>query len=181
MSFLKLLVMVVKQIVHLTSGSKEPKGAIAVPSAPIEPEKLVVKVRPSLKNDNPRLLGELDDLDKKNPELYDLILDVCQYVKSDICKDVVITMINRTQEEQDELYKDSEKYKAKKFYSPHQFGHAADLRSSIYSKEEIDKIVKYVNDKYNATNFYKPSALYHEVGNNGLHFHIQYSKKPSTK
>lgn len=179
MSFLKLLVMVVKQIVHLTSGSKEPKGAIAVPSAPIEPEKPVVKVRPSLKNDNPRLLSELDDLDKKNPELYDLILDLCEHVKSVYCKEVVITQIFRTQEEQDELYKDSEKYKAKKFYSPHQFFHSIDLRSSTFEKSEIDGIVKYLNDKYNDKNYYKPTSMYHEVSNHGLHFHIQFSKKPT--
>lgn len=133
-----------------------------------------VKARPIAKDNSPRLKKELDELDKKNPKLADLLTDLCDYVKKEFAKDVTITMIFRTQEEQDEIYKDNEDYQKRRFKSPHQFWHSLDIRSRVFEKEEISKIEDYLNEKYNNSNFYKWTAKCHEVSGHGEHFHIQY-------
>lgn len=128
------------------------------------------------KNDSPRLKKELGELKTHNKELLQLILDVRDFVNDSFGKDTVITMIYRTQAEQDELYKHSEKYKQKKFKSPHQFWHAIDLRSRIYTAAEIKKIEDFINTKYNSSNYYKWTAKAHAIKGNAMHFHIQYYK-----
>lgn len=128
------------------------------------------------KNDSERIKKEIGDLRSKNKPLLKLILDLYHYIEDTFDKDTIITMIYRTQEEQDNIYKDNEKYKQRKFKSPHQFYHGIDLRSRIYTQDEIDHIVDYLNDKYNDSNYYKFTAMCHNVGH-GDHFHIQYYKK----
>jgi len=129
------------------------------------------------KNDSQRIKDELAALKKHNKPLYDLIIDLYKWIGKELGKDTIITMIYRTQKEQDALYSHSEKYKQKPWKSPHQFHHAIDLRTWIYTDEEIAKIVKYLNDKYNDSNYYRWTSKAHEVGSNGMHFHIQYYKK----
>lgn len=129
-----------------------------------------------VKDDKQSLKAELVSLKGHNKKLYDLIIDLYKWIDKEIDKDTIITMIFRTNAQQDALYAHSEKYKKKPFKSPHQFWHAIDLRTWIYTQEEIDRIVKYLNDKYNNSNYYKWTAKAHEVGSNGMHFHIQYVK-----
>lgn len=128
------------------------------------------------KNDSPRIKRELGDLRTKNKPLLKLILDLYHYVEDNFGKDVVITMIYRTDEEQDYLYRHSERYAKRPFKSPHQFYHAIDIRSWLYTKEEIKQMVDYLNSKYNQDNYYKWTTKVHEVGDNGMHFHIQFVK-----
>lgn len=133
--------------------------------------------QPLVKNASERLKNELSELPDKNPELYGLLMDLCAFVEANYKKDVVITMIYRTQEEQDWLYRDSAKYKKRKFKSPHQFWHAIDLRSWIYTEKERKEMVKFLNERGSAqNNYYNWTAKVHEVGNNGLHFHVQFLK-----
>lgn len=127
------------------------------------------------KNSSQRLAEEFVLLDTKNPELYQLLVDTCAYCRIKFDKDITVTMIYRTQEEQDVLYKDNEKYKQKKFTSPHQYYHAVDLRSSAFSKDEINTLVDYLNKLYNKSNYYKFTALNHDIGA-GDHLHLQYLK-----
>lgn len=134
------------------------------------------RAEPLFKNDSERLKGELEDLKTLNPGLYEVLYDTCDYAKREFGKSVVITMIYRTQDEQDSIYKDDPKYKAKKFVSPHQVGDAFDLRSSNFDTAETEKLVNYLNLRYNSTNSYKWSAKNHDVGL-GFHFHTQYRKK----
>jgi hypothetical protein len=145
---------------------------------PVVPVKKKVKRKGMLKakNDSPRIKKELVLLETKNKELYDLAIDLYKYVRDEFGKDVILTMIFRTTEEQEYLYRHSEKYAKKPFKSPHQFFHALDIRSFIYTKEERDKMVDYLNSKYNKENYYKWTAKVHEVGDNGMHFHIQLVK-----
>lgn len=133
-------------------------------------------IAPKVKNDSSRLKNEYTQLIEKNTGLYDLINDISIYVKKTMNKDIVITMIFRTDQEQDEIYKDDPKYKIKKFKSPHQFYHAIDLRSRDFSQSEIKQIEDYLNNKYNPTNYYKWTAKNHNVGL-GDHFHLQWVKK----
>lgn len=133
-------------------------------------------IAPIYKNDSGRLKSEYNQLIEKNSGLYDLINDLCIYVKKKYNKEVVITMIGRTDQEQDDIYKEDPKYKIKKFKSPHQFCHAVDIRSHTFSADEIKNIEDYLNNKYNPNNYYKWTAKNHTVGL-GEHFHIQFLKK----
>lgn len=133
----------------------------------------VVKV----KDNSERLITELKTLLVKNKLLHDLIFDLAEYIKSSFSKELIITMIDRTEAEQEAIYKNDARYKEKPFKSPHQFWHAVDIRSKVFSKEEIKKIEDYLNTKYNPTNYYKWTARNHVVGQGAEHFHIQYSKK----
>ncbi len=129
------------------------------------------------KDNAARLIEELAALEQSNRPLFDLLQDVANFVSSTYKKEFIITMIGRTDAEQDAIYKDDPKYKIKKFKSPHQFSHAADIRSSIFSSDEIKGIEDYLNNKYNGINYYKWTARNHIVGNGAFHFHIQYAKK----
>lgn len=129
-----------------------------------------------LKNDSTRLKTELDSLKEKNKPLYDLVFDLADWIKDQFKKEVIITGIFRTNEEQAAIYANDAKYKKKPFKSPHQFWDALDLRDSVFTKEEIPKIVQHINDNYTKTNAYKITAMDHSVGA-GWHFHIQYRKK----
>lgn len=128
---------------------------------------------PAVEFKTDRCKKEYASLMSKNRPLRDLIDDVSRYSVDNFDKPVLITMISRTQEEQDYLYRNSEKYKKKKFKSPHQFWHAVDLRSRTFSDKEITQLVDYINETYNDKNYYKFTAMCHSVGN-GMHFHIQY-------
>ena len=133
-------------------------------------------VQPSFKDDSQRLKEEYAQLKNKNIHLYNLLHDICAYCNANFNKTVVVTMIYRTEAEQDNIYKDDPKYKVRKFKSPHQFWHAIDLRSKTFTPEEIKKIEDYLNNTYNSTNHYKFTARNHTVGL-GFHFHTQYTKK----
>jgi len=138
------------------------------------------------KNDAQRIKNELKDLKSKNEPLLDLIIDLYHYVDNQFDKDVIITMIAREQAEQDTIYKDtyrgSRAYNDDPWKSPHQVWTAIDIRSSIYTDSEIKKIEEYLNMKYNNSNYYKVTAMYHEVTTAdgrklGKHFHINYATK----
>lgn len=124
------------------------------------------------KNDSQRIKNELIELKTKNRELFDLIIDLYHYADHNFNKDVVITMIYRTQEEQESIYGSG--YSKK---SPHQFYHAIDIRSRLYTQDEMNQMVKYLNERYNKNNYYKWTTKVHEVGDHGMHFHIQLVKK----
>lgn len=127
------------------------------------------------KNNQKRLGREHNALRKHNRGLYDLLIQLDEYVHAQFDKNVIITMIYRTQGEQDYLYRNSARYKKKKFKSPHQFWHAVDIRSRTFTHREIDMIVRWLNREYNKINYYKWTAKCHDVGS-GMHFHIQFSK-----
>lgn len=131
-----------------------------------------------VKNNNTRLTAELGQLQTKNVELYKLATDLSRWICQKFNKNTLLTMIWRAQAEQDYLYRNSKKYKKKKFKSPHQFWQALDLRSRVYSKDEIDEIVEYLNKKYNSANYYDWTAKAHVVGNGAFHLHIQFLLQP---
>lgn len=134
------------------------------------------ELKPAFKSDSERLKSEYDQLKTKNNHLYNLLHDICIFCSTNFNKTVVITMIYRTEAEQDSIYKDDPKYKVRKFKSPHQFWQAIDLRSRTFTPDEINKLVNYINTIYNKTNHYAWTAKNHNVGL-GDHFHIQYNKK----
>lgn len=127
---------------------------------------------PLYKNEANRLRLELLTLRRVNRDVYDMMYDLAQWVGDNFEKETIITMIFRTQEEQEQIY--GKGYTKK---SPHQFYHAVDIRSRIFSDDEIKKIEDYLNNKYNDTNYYKWTAKNHKVAGGAYHFHIQYIKK----
>ena len=135
----------------------------------------------SFKNDNSRLFKEFNELRKNNFDLYSLIRDLESYVNYYFKKDVIITMIYRTNEEQDKIYRGSKmgtrEYDVRPWKSPHQFWHSVDIRSMIFDPEEIKKIEEFININCEETNYYKWTAKNHEVNGGGEHFHIQYIRK----
>ena len=131
------------------------------------------------KNESERLAQELQELQHKNVELYELLVnDLAPWVSTMFGKDLVITMIYRTDAEQDSIYggktkSDGREYDEKPWKSPHQFYHSVDLRSSTFSPSEIKSIESYLAMKYNASNYYRFTAKNHNVGL-GNHFHLQF-------
>jgi len=144
------------------------------PSTQIENKPLIL-----YKNESPRLAKEFKLLETENKNLRDLVFDLANYTLTNFNKSITLTMVIRTQREQDEIYAGKEhhgrKYDEKPWKSPHQFGQAVDIRSRTFSGEEIKLIEDYLNAKYNMTNYYKWTAKNHNVGL-GDHFHIQYYK-----
>lgn len=125
--------------------------------------------------DKERLVQEIYDLKKENKPLFDLLTDLRDWVNKKFDQHITITHIYRLQVEQDKFYKDNERYKRRKFKSPHQFWHAIDIRSRDFTEDEIRSIENYLNTKYNKKNFYSWTARDHNIGL-GDHFHIQYYK-----
>jgi hypothetical protein len=130
-----------------------------------------------MKNDSKRLHDEWENLQSENNDLWEIGEDINTFTYKNFKKTVVITMILRTQKEQDEIYNNDPKYQQKPFKSPHQFAQALDIRSKIFAEDEIKKIESYVNEKYNSTNYFGWSAKCHTVGSGAEHFHVQYYKK----
>lgn len=158
------------------------RDTLDVNTALYERENLTTKKEESMPSTNPvefkysRLEEEYKELTKRNLTLKALIEDLNIFVNREFKKSLTITMIFRTQSEQDYLYRNSEKYKKKKFSSPHQYWHAVDIRSRDFSESQIKQIECYINEKWNSKNYYKWTALNHEVSD-GIHFHIQFIKK----
>ena len=131
------------------------------------------------KNDSERLAQELQELQHKNVELYELLVnDLAPWVSTMFGKDLVITMIYRTDSEQDEIYggktkSDGREYDVKPWKSPHQFYHSVDLRSNSFTISEVKTIESYLAMKYNSSNYYGFTAKNHNVGL-GDHFHLQF-------
>jgi len=129
------------------------------------------------KDNSSRLIKELASLEKLNSPLFHLLQDASDFTSKTYKKDFIITMISRTQDEQNNLYKNDPKFKIKPFTSPHQLNHAADIRSLIFTPEEIKGIEDYLNGKYNKTNYYNWTAKNHVVIGGALHFHLQYMSR----
>jgi len=124
------------------------------------------------KNDSNRIKYDLVHMKRLNRDMYELLIDLSQWVAENLEKDTIMTMLFRTQEEQEQIYGAGTTKK-----SPHQFYHAADIRSRIFSDDEIKSIEDYLNNKYNSTNYYKWTAKNHKVAGGAYHFHIQYIRK----
>ena len=121
------------------------------------------------KNESKRIQNEWYELSKKNIDLWRLINNLSFQVEKKFNKDVIITHIYRRQQEQEHFYGKGTKRK-----SSHQYWHSLDLRSSIYTKDEIEWMVDYLNNN-SPNNYYKVTAFVHDIGH-GVHFHIQYLK-----
>lgn len=132
-----------------------------------------------LKDNSTRLAEELVQLSERNQSLQEVLENLASFASLEFNKDVIITAIYRTQEEQDKIYKGKVNargvsYDANPWKSPHQLWEAIDIRSTVYNSQEIQRMLAFLNCfKYRQN---QPVAIYHNVGL-GDHFHIQYQSK----
>lgn len=115
---------------------------------------------------------EWAELDIKNPKLHKLVALLDEYTQLNFDKEITLTEIFRTKEEFDALYSatPAEKRPAD---SPHCHWLAADIRSSTFSDEELDKIRIFLNTfKYKDGS--KPVCLIHAIAGNVKHVHVQF-------
>lgn len=114
-----------------------------------------------------RIRDEYAQLLVKNPRLFYLLSELTMYVQARHKKDVVLTSILRTPEEQADLYKNSQKKVVK---SPHLTWEAVDLRSSIYTEEEVKDILAYINGRIKNPD--GKQSFVHAIPGNVDHFHV---------
>jgi hypothetical protein len=126
----------------------------------------------ALKFKTTRIETEFKQLEaEKNKALAALVYSLATFVSLELNKDVVLTEVLRTQEEFDKLYAATPVAKRPKT-SPHLFWRAVDIRSSIYTPDEIKRILAFLNAFRYIEG--RPVALYHAIAGNVAHFHIQY-------
>jgi hypothetical protein len=177
MALLKLLMSLFKKDKPVRKIRKKEDRKTSIPREEIRKVAEPKVYEPKAKNDAHRIKMELLTLRRVNRPLYDMMHDLAQWIGEKFDQETIMTMIYRTQEEQDHLYRNSERYKKRKFKSPHQFYHAVDIRSRIFDDEQIKQIEDYLNNKYNESNYYKWTAKNHKITGGAYHFHIQYIKK----
>ena len=127
-----------------------------------------------------RIGDEFHVLKRKNPPLAQMILDLVDFARVEFRKDVMMTMIHRTQEEQWKLYEKTDGAKTKRI-SPHMHWNAVDIRDWIYTPQEKQKITAYLQSHYDSSNRMSKlgngsrTCWLHKIKGQAMHFHIQYS------
>lgn len=111
----------------------------------------------------------------RNAALHGLVDQLSVWVSNNLQKDITLTHLYRTAEEQVALYAATEPAK-RPTASPHQVWNAVDLRSSVYTPEEVAGIVAWVNKHYTNPNG-RVCALAHAIAGGAYHLHIQYPLK----
>ena len=120
-----------------------------------------------------RIRDEWSQLAFKNLPLFDIINRLHDHVAEVYGKELVLTSILRTKEENDELYKDTPP-EQRPAASPHCIWGAVDVRSSTFTDEEITSLTAWLNASFRNPSG-KATALYHSIPGQAKHFHIQHS------
>lgn len=113
------------------------------------------------------------ELFTRNKALYHLIEAAAIYTSYEFNKPVILTSVFRTEQEQAKLYEHLPI--DQRPHSPHQDWKAVDIRSWVYSDDEIQRLLKFFNT-FTLIEGQRKVALYHEIPGNVKHFHIQYWK-----
>ncbi|MEK9281205.1 hypothetical protein MTR72_16545 [Bradyrhizobium sp. ISRA442] len=127
-------------------------------------------------SDAPRLRREYSELHHYNPKLCDILLKLQHFVETNFHKNVTITQIERSQEENDRIYKSDKTKMHRK--TAHGVWAAVDIRSSDFNETQISEMLAFLN-AYNSSNS-NPikggnTGLYHAVAGGAAHIHIQYA------
>ena len=94
-------------------------------------------------------------------------------------KSLTITELYRTQEMQDEYYKDDPIYQQKKWLSTHQTGRGADCSTYYFTEFEITGIKDFLKHFEYGDNAHN-TFLFHDIGLES-HLHLQVSNNPFLK
>lgn len=120
-----------------------------------------------------RIKDEYSQLHESNNRLWQLIYTLSQFTELEFNKDVVLTCIYRTEEENNALYAETPPEKRPPT-SPHCSWKAVDLRSTIYTDTEITRMLEFLNC-FRYQGGQRKVAIYHLINGNTWHMHIQYS------
>jgi hypothetical protein len=110
--------------------------------------------------------ADYDQLALRNPRLSEVIVALCIFAKLEFNKDIVLTCIHRTPEENKAVGGIEN--------SPHLNWEAADLRSSTFTQPEIKRMLAFLNCFTFRNN--KQTAICHEVAGGAAHFHLQVAR-----
>lgn len=132
----------------------------------------------------PLFLFKTDDLKNQfSDEKLDMRLRVILYalagfVYHNFGKNITITEVFRTQEMQNEYYKNDPVYQQKPFFSTHQYWRAVDVSIIYFTDSEISQMANFLNH----FEYGKPeiqTAKFHDIGL-GRHLHLQVSANSFT-
>jgi len=85
----------------------------------------------------------------------------------------MLTCVLRTQDEQDDIYKDNPRYKDNPWKSVHQYNRGFDLRTHDMEADMVKDLADFMNRiVYDKNRPDKKTCKVHDVGR-GMHFHIQ--------
>jgi len=118
-----------------------------------------------------RIEEEYSELQDKNAQLHALLVMLDGYTRAKFSKEIVLTHLFRTPEEQVSLYAATEPSK-RPAKSPHQSWEAVDLRSTTFTEAEHKDMCDMLNKTYKNKNA-KPVAFVHAIAGGAPHFHIQ--------
>lgn len=118
-----------------------------------------------------RIKSEFDQLNVKNPRLHALLIVLDQFAILELGHEITLTCILRTKEENDALYAATPVDQRPK-NTPHCSWLAADLRSSDFTQDQINRLLALANQfKWQRT-----VAICHAIAGNVMHFHVQYGE-----
>lgn len=114
---------------------------------------------------------EFETLRSKNPKLANM-LDIADcYITLEFNKEMVVTEVYRSEDEYKKLYApDLSKMPA---HRPHSKYEAVDLRSSVFTDLEIQKLLTFLH-LFTSYGGQKTSAIYHQIAGGVFHFHVQH-------
>ncbi len=132
----------------------------------------------------PRQQAEFDTIDSRLRIIIYAIDGFVNYkfqdTKTRLPVEITITDLFRTQSEQDEIYKNDLNYQIKPWKSVHQYRRGADIRIWEFNKSQQDDLLNFLNVFFTYYSDH-PTALIHQVDNNGLHMHIQVDSNSFTE
>jgi hypothetical protein len=114
---------------------------------------------------------EFKQLSVMNPRLFDLVNCLATFSIRELNKSITITSIHRTQQEHEDLYKQTPNPPAS---SVHCQWEGCDIRSSDFTESERQRLLDFLN-QFTFRN-QKPVGMCHAISGGALHFHIQYGK-----
>lgn len=117
-----------------------------------------------------RIEHEFAQLAEKNPRLRGIIQLAAGFAELEFKKDVVLTSIYRSPEENADLYKATPG--GPPAWTPHTQWQGVDLRSSIYTDAEIQRLLAFFN-LFTVFGGKRRCASYHAIAGNVAHFHAQ--------
>jgi len=132
-----------------------------------------------LKPKTNKIGDEFLTLETRNPPLAAIMKDLADFVQIEYNKDVWMTHIFRTKDQQKQIYA-QESAKKQQGSSPHMRWEAVDIRDRIYTEREKKAIGSYLKKHYDSTNelatLKSGSRTYwlHAIKGGAMHFHIQY-------
>jgi hypothetical protein len=120
-----------------------------------------------------RQKSDFEQLKSKNPRIVRLATALSEFCELELKKDITVTDVFRTQEEFEALYSQTPPEKRPPT-SPHMRWEALDLRSSVFTDREIERMLAFLNC-FSYQGGQRKVALYHTIAGNVAHFHIQYA------